>query len=108
FLSPGTTESLIYKSIKSCFASPSGRGRHVVAGEGKCLARFFNPSSFSLQEGDGLRRPLTCPESCSIVSRDRANSHHREKPKMPKDLRSFIGELESKHPEEVARVTKSI
>ena len=27
---------------------------------------------------------------------------------MPKDLRSFIAELESKHPEEVARVTKSI
>jgi 3-polyprenyl-4-hydroxybenzoate decarboxylase len=27
---------------------------------------------------------------------------------MPKDLRSFIAELESKHPEEVARVKKSI
>jgi UbiD family decarboxylase len=27
---------------------------------------------------------------------------------MPKDLRSFIAELEAKHPEEVARVTKSI
>jgi UbiD family decarboxylase len=27
---------------------------------------------------------------------------------MPKDLRSFIAELEAKHPEEVARVTKPI
>ena len=27
---------------------------------------------------------------------------------MPKDLRSFIAELESKHPEEIARVTKMI
>jgi 3-polyprenyl-4-hydroxybenzoate decarboxylase len=27
---------------------------------------------------------------------------------MPKDLRSFIAELESKYPEEVARVTKPI
>src|SRR6266545_4585667 len=27
---------------------------------------------------------------------------------MPKDLRSFIAELESKHPEEVARVSKAI
>jgi 3-polyprenyl-4-hydroxybenzoate decarboxylase len=27
---------------------------------------------------------------------------------MPKDLRSFIAELDSKYPEEVARVTKPI
>ncbi|HEX9787794.1 MAG TPA: UbiD family decarboxylase, partial [Candidatus Binatia bacterium] len=36
------------------------------------------------------------------------NRSKRMAPSMPKDLRSFIAELEAKYPEEVARVTRSI